>query len=213
MGHFGARSIVWVFWFMNLLLSIVYLAISIVTFHNVQWGMKFLKDFPNRAAFKNSLLASCMLSFLIVLFWIIFSFFVLLGRFFAALPLGYGVILGTCCHTGFFSLLAGLVLQTHEDLAAQFKKYGHWSGADYQTYVATYAFNYILCGSYILLTLVLVFTAGAFTKKEERSSSYVAKAPSTAGATPSAASGTAANIDNNHGFGANWPNSYRGGNV
>ncbi|GIL51266.1 hypothetical protein Vafri_7138 [Volvox africanus] len=213
MGCFGPRSIVWTLWGINLLLSIVYLAISLVTFHNIQWGMKFLSDFPNRAAFKHSLLASCILGFLIVLFWIIFSFFVLVGRFFASLPLSYGVMLGTCCHTGFFSLLAGLVLQTHDELGAQFRKLGHWSAADYQTYIATYVFNYILCGSYLLLTLLLAFTSGSLTKKEERSSSYVAKTPSTPEAPPSAASGTVANIENSHGFGANWPNAYRGGNV
>ncbi|GLI61992.1 hypothetical protein VaNZ11_004562 [Volvox africanus] len=213
MGCFGPRSIVWTLWGINLLLSSVYLAISLVTFHNVQLGVKFLSDFPNRAAFKQSLLASCILGFLIVLFWVIFSFFVLVGRFFAALPLSYGVMLGTCCHTGFFSLLAGLVLQTHDELAAQFRKLGHWSAADYQTYTSTYAFNYILCGSYLLLTLVLIFTAGALTKKEERSNSYIAKTPSTAGAPPSVASGMVANIENNHGFGANWTNAYRGGNV
>ncbi|EFJ49063.1 hypothetical protein VOLCADRAFT_104502 [Volvox carteri f. nagariensis] len=164
-----------------------------------------------RPAFKNSLLASCILGFLVVLFWIIFSFFVLIGRFFGTLPLGYGVMLGSCAHTGFFSLLAGLVLQTHEVLADNFRKYGIWSSADYQTYLSTYAFNYILCGTYLLLFLVLAFTSGPFTKQEERGSSYTVKTPSAS--TPPAASGTVSGVENSHGFGVNWPNSYRGGNV
>ncbi len=35
--------------------------------------------------------------------------------------MGYGMMVGSCTHTGFFMLLAGLVLQTHEDLAERFQ--------------------------------------------------------------------------------------------
>lgn len=48
---------------------------------------------------------------------------------------------------------------------------GIWSDADFQTYLATFAFNYILCGTYLLLLLVLIFTSGPFTGKEENSKS------------------------------------------
>ncbi|GLC48985.1 hypothetical protein PLESTB_000170000 [Pleodorina starrii] len=218
MGCAGPRCLVWSLWALNLFISSVYLAISLVTFHNVKHGVKYLVQFENREAFKNSLLAACILGFLVVLFWIIFSFFVLFLRFFSSLPLGYGVMLGSCSHTGFFMLLCGLVLQTHESLASKFRDLKIWSSPDYQTYLATFIFNYILCGSYLIMFLVLIFTSGFFTKKEDRASSYTAKNPAGAPPAPPAASGTASgntfsNIADNHGFGTNWSNSYRGGNV
>ncbi|PNH11135.1 hypothetical protein TSOC_002052, partial [Tetrabaena socialis] len=64
----GTRLVVWVFWTINLLVSAVYLGISMVTFHNVQGGVRYLLDFQNRDAYKSSLLAACLLGFLIVLF-------------------------------------------------------------------------------------------------------------------------------------------------
>ncbi|KXZ48844.1 hypothetical protein GPECTOR_25g429 [Gonium pectorale] len=159
-----------------------------------------------------------------VIFWIIFSFVVLIGRFFGSLPFAYGVMLGSCSHTGFFMLLAGLVLQTHENLAEAFQRNRIWSSSDYQTYIATFSFNYILCGTYLIMFLLLLFTKGPMTAEggAERGSSYAVKTsanPPTAAAAAPASTGTAAAPApaeapyDNHGFGTNWPKAYRGGDV
>ncbi|KAG2428967.1 hypothetical protein HXX76_011211 [Chlamydomonas incerta] len=161
------------------------------------------------------------MGFLMVLFWVIFSFFILIGRLFSALPLGYGLMLGSCSHTGLFMILAGLVLQTHYSLAEAFERAGIWSSGDLQTYTATYVFNYVLAGTYFIMFIVLLLTKGDM-QAEPRGDAYAAKpaptAPSAMGG--AATSGTApAQVQmpsyDNHGFGTNWPNSqsYRGGNV
>ncbi|KAG2496959.1 hypothetical protein HYH03_004965 [Edaphochlamys debaryana] len=204
------------------------MAIALTTFYNVQSGVKYLRSFENSSAYKDSLLASCMIGFLVVLFWVVFSFFILLGRFFGSIAMGFGMLLGSCSHTGFFMLLAGLVLQTHENLASSFKDAGIWSSNDYSTYVATFAFNYILTGMYFLMFIVLLFTAKDLTGGEREAAYDAGPKPSkSAGAgkemtPPAAASGMASGptfastVDNNHGFGTNWPNhgqSFRGGQV
>ena len=51
------------------------------------------------------------------------------SRLFSAMPLGYGLMLGSCSHTGLFMILAGLVLQTHYSLAEAFQVGGvGWGG-------------------------------------------------------------------------------------
>ncbi|PNW83020.1 hypothetical protein CHLRE_06g303350v5 [Chlamydomonas reinhardtii] len=212
------KCFVWVLWLVNLLVSAVYLGISLTTFYNVQHGYKFVVNADR--PYKDSSLGACMMGFLMVLFWVIFSFFILIGRLFSAMPLGYGLMLGSCSHTGLFMILAGLVLQTHYSLAEAFQKSGIWSTADLQTYTATYVFNYVLAGTYLIMFIVLLLTKGDMQAGEARGEAYVAKP---APAVPSAMGGTATSgtaptqvqmpTYDNHGFGTNWPNQYRGGNV
>lgn len=193
------------------------------TFNNLVQGFNRVvwDDNGPYGAFKGSLLGSCMIGFIIVLYWIVFSFFILLGRFCIYLPMGYGMMVGSCTHTGFFMLLAGLVLQTHEDLAEQFQKARLWSSRDFTTYQATYAFSYILCGTYIIMFFLLIFAKGEM-QAPERASSYEKKPSKSAASTsPPAAiamgstigngsattnghSNSLAPIPNNHGFGSSY---------
>lgn len=54
------------------------------------------------------------------------------------LPRRYGIMLGCAIHTAWFQLLAGLVLQTSDPLAKQFRDSKLWSDSTYQTYQAAW---------------------------------------------------------------------------
>ncbi|PNH00447.1 hypothetical protein TSOC_013728 [Tetrabaena socialis] len=137
------------------------------------------------------------------------------SRFFSNLPFGYGVMLGCCSHTGFFMLLSGLVLQTHEVMAEAFESNRIWNKKDLQTFQATYVFSYVLCGTYLFMFLILLLTKGTMTEQVERSASYAVKPPPQASAAEAPAPmGIAPGVPQDAGYaGGGWGANYRGGNV
>eukprot|EP00197_Chlamydomonas_leiostraca_P006257 CAMPEP_0202862590 /NCGR_PEP_ID=MMETSP1391-20130828/3576_1 /ASSEMBLY_ACC=CAM_ASM_000867 /TAXON_ID=1034604 /ORGANISM="Chlamydomonas leiostraca, Strain SAG 11-49" /LENGTH=136 /DNA_ID=CAMNT_0049542139 /DNA_START=262 /DNA_END=672 /DNA_ORIENTATION=+ len=102
-------------------------------------------------------MSACMLGFLIVFTFIIYSFIVLVSRFFSDAKLAYGIMLGMAINCAWFQLLAGLVLQTSEPLAKQFRDYGYWSDRMFQTFQATWVWCYMLVGEYIIVFFVFLF--------------------------------------------------------
>ena len=52
----------------------------------------------------------------------------------------FGIMLGTCVHTGFFMLLAGLVLNSSENVFQRMQQSKQWSSRQYNAYVATFGF-------------------------------------------------------------------------
>lgn len=198
----GPNLLLWVAWGVNAVLSIVYLAVSLNTFYNLQ-QVRFYGNL-NTAQWKDALSASCMMGFLVILFFLIYSFFILLGRMFRDLKLAFGIMLGTCVHTAFFMLLAGLVLHSSENVFQRMEQSKAWSSHKYNAYVATFAFSYALCASHnLLFILLLVYRQRVYGTKEETykvSTNGLAPGAPTPGAPTSAPS---IQLHSNHGFGAN----------
>lgn len=191
-GCSGARVVLWGLWIVNALASIIYLGVSMYTFNNVRTGVSHLSSFPNSDAFKSSMLSATMLGFIVVLFFLVFSFFVLAIGMFRDVSLGYGIMLGACTHTSFFMLLAGLVLQSDESLADAFHKKGIWSLNAYRSYVVTYGFSYLLVGLYALLFFALFFLRSSAGGKAKESKYYIKESLSGTAPSSSAAAATAA---------------------
>lgn len=163
------KAFVWIFWIVNTFFSSIYSGLSLATFSNIKSGTEnfvFESD-TQRNTYRNSLLASCMLGFLIVLFFMIFSFLVLIARTFGDVKLSYGIMLGTALHTAWFLLLAGLVLQNRDPDMQNLQNSNVWSSNDYKTYQATYAFCYILVAMYLIAFFVLFFGRKYIGKTEE----------------------------------------------
>eukprot|EP00200_Dunaliella_tertiolecta_P002350 CAMPEP_0202357582 /NCGR_PEP_ID=MMETSP1126-20121109/11552_1 /ASSEMBLY_ACC=CAM_ASM_000457 /TAXON_ID=3047 /ORGANISM="Dunaliella tertiolecta, Strain CCMP1320" /LENGTH=164 /DNA_ID=CAMNT_0048950493 /DNA_START=228 /DNA_END=722 /DNA_ORIENTATION=+ len=122
------------------------------------------------SAFKHGILAALLLGFLLVILWIIFSFFVILGRYFSDVSMVYGFMLGWGAGIAMFQLLAGLVVQNAEELAKQAKDVGRWTDQDLQGYYATFAFSYILIVSFAFTVSILWFGCNYMRKAGSTSS-------------------------------------------
>lgn len=154
------KALVWVFWSVNTFFSAIYSALALTTFNAIREGTSKLifADPSYGKSFTNSLLGSCMMGFLIVVFFMVYSFLVLISRAFGDVKLAYGVMLGTAIHTSWFMLLAALVLQNRDsDMRTNLVDQGIWSDNDLKVYQATYAFAYILVGMFILAFFILFF--------------------------------------------------------
>ncbi|GFR52091.1 hypothetical protein Agub_g14601 [Astrephomene gubernaculifera] len=212
------RILIWSLWAFTALASVAYMAVSIVTFVNIVKGVKdgyIMEYYMDGAhvksripAYKNGLLSSCMLGFLMALFWVIFSFFVLLRRVFRNVSMGYGVLLATCSHTGCFMLLAGLMLNSQKRVASDLQNYAFWGASGYHIYVTTFAFNYFLTALYFVNFLVLLGTSNTMmTQKSDRGATYAASPPP-ASVTPTMSPTAALELPSGV-----WGNSYQGGAV
>lgn len=156
----GWKAIVWIYWSVNTFIGCIYSGLALASFSAVQSGTENLDTGggTQTLTYRNSLMASCMLGFLIVLFFMIFSFLVLICKHvFSDVKLAYGIMLGCAIHTAWFLLLAGLVLNNRDVDMQTLKDAGIWSSATYTTYQATYVFSYIQSGLYICAFFILFF--------------------------------------------------------
>ncbi len=74
--------------------------------------------------------------------------------------------MGSTSHTGFLCLLAGMVLQLQRQVAEAAQRARLWSSNDLRAYQATYAFNYIICGTYLIFWVVLLLANGTMTQSK-----------------------------------------------
>lgn len=165
----GMKAVVWVFWCFNTFFGVIYSGLALASFSAVRSGTEHFEmdSETQKATYRNSLLASCMLGFLMVLFFMVYSFLVLIWRQFGDAKLAYGIMLGTAIHTAWFMILAGLVLQNRDGDMELLKNAGWWSDGDYKTYQATYIFSYILSGLYIIAFLILLLGRTYLGKPDE----------------------------------------------
>ncbi|KAL6760885.1 hypothetical protein V8C86DRAFT_1008754 [Haematococcus lacustris] len=177
----SGKTFVWLAWALNTFISGVYLGLAATSYNSVTTGVsKLVGDQAQITMFRNCLLASCILGFLIVIFWVLLSFLIMLGKLFGGdIKLWYGIVLGAAFHTAWFQLLAGLVLQFSERQMQVLKDVGIWSTRQFQSYQATYVFSYILVASYFVMFWIMLFGRKCLGKAE------LAAAP--AGALPPAA--------------------------
>ncbi|KAF5840691.1 hypothetical protein DUNSADRAFT_15786 [Dunaliella salina] len=143
-GRCPCRAFIWFVWVLHVIICIVYAALALYTYHNMDKLLSDVKSDGDRniKPFKHGILAALLLGFLLVILWIIFSFFVLLGRYFSEVSMVYGFMLGWGGGLAMFELLAGLVVQNAEELAKQAKDVGRWSDRDLQGYYASFAFRF-----------------------------------------------------------------------
>lgn len=189
------KWICWVFWGFHFLISLVYLGLSVTTATNINAIQNYIIGGSSTMVYKSGLMASVVLGFIIVFCFAVFSPIVMVGKHFGSdLRLSYGIMIGACFNSGWFMLLAGLVLNASNDLGADLQAKKLWNANQYNVFQSTFGFSYILCGSFLILTFVLFFSRNAM----ERESAYAADAPA------AAAGGTAA---------ASWPPSAPGGSA
>lgn len=73
--------------------------------------------------------------------------------------------------------VARVCLCTHPAPSPHTQKSGIWSTADLQTYTATYVFNYVLAGTYLIMFIVLLLTKGDMQAGEARGEDCMAALP------------------------------------
>lgn len=181
------KAVCWVFWGFHFLISLVYLGLAVTTATNINSIQNAITGGSNIMVYKSGLMASVVLGFIIVFCYAVFSPIVLVGKHFGSdMSLSYGIMLGACFNSAWFMLLAGLVLNAAVDLGNDLVAKKWWTANQFNIFQATYAFSYILCGSFLTLTFIQYFCRNAM----EREGAY------NANAAPAAGGGTAA---------ASWP--------
>mmetsp|Transcript_26517 Transcript_26517/g.78758 ORF Transcript_26517/g.78758 Transcript_26517/m.78758 type:complete len:230 (-) Transcript_26517:458-1147(-) len=161
-----AKAVVWSLWGLHAAISIVYIAIAIVTAENID-RVNFLGG-VSADLFKSGLMASVVMGIIVVIIFIAMSPVVMLGRVFGkAMSMAYGVMLGISFQASLFMLLAGLVLHASEDLAGNLQSSNIWSKSDYDTYVATFSFSYILTGTFMILCFTLFFMRNKLSRDQD----------------------------------------------
>lgn len=151
-----AKIFVWICWSLNTLASIVYSAVSLATFHHILQATSAIPEqFTDKYALasKYGWLASCMLGFITVVFFCVYSLFVLVRRGMSSeeAGIGYGFMLSASLHTSLLLLLAGLNLNAAEP---QVGGWG-WTQTNINVYTASYLLSYILAGSYLFIFIWL----------------------------------------------------------